>query len=505
MKISLDDIGQFIGKYSLGRDSNPTNITDSLHFLRIKVPGGFITSEQLRSVAKLTEKYSRGLSEITDRQDIQLHWIKAEDSLNIFSIMEDLGFTTDMCGQGFGGARYGDARNIVCCPATGVDKNEIFNGRPLLEKLTKKLIGNPDFLDMPKKFKFSLSGCGSNCTRAEINDLAFVAVKRNDEVGFTILLGGSAGHTLPGPRLAQPTGVFINTEEAYDVAISALEIHRDNSNRESKAKARFKWLIDQWGLEKIINMLEEKLGKPFERYNGPIFLNNNNHEGIKPQSKEGYYYINIPLVGGRLNNKEMILLSDLSDKYGNGELRLTPTQNIIIPDIKEVDSVLKHLEEANMSVKGPMLKWNSIGCSSDFCGKSRSPHAKEILKEIVNHLDTTFDQKILDDAGIRVQINGCPNNCCASNISEIGLSGVLSKIDGEIIQSYDIYLGGSSGQKPTFGRVIEKKVLATKIKDKIKLLLNIYLEDKKSSENFKEFCNRHSEEELITFLNKSER
>ena len=126
-----DDILRFVGRYSLGRDSNPRNYKDSLHFLRFKVPGGIITSEQLRGVAELTQKYSKNLAEITDREDIQLHWVRSEDSMEIFKIMEDLGFTTDMCGQGFGGARYGDARNIILCPVSGIDKSELIDGRPL--------------------------------------------------------------------------------------------------------------------------------------------------------------------------------------------------------------------------------------------------------------------------------------------------------------------------------------------------------------------------------------
>ncbi|KKK43102.1 MAG: Sulfite reductase [ferredoxin] [Candidatus Lokiarchaeum sp. GC14_75] len=495
-----DDILRFVGRYSLGRDSNPRNYEDSLHFLRFKVPGGFITSEQLRGVAELTQKYSKNLAEITDRVDIQLHWIKSEDALDIFKVMEELGFTTDMCGQGFGGARYGDPRNIICCPASGIEKDEIIDGRPLMEKLTKYLIGNSDFMDMPKKFKFSISGCGSDCVRGVTNDLAFVGVKQGDDIGYTLLIGGSAGSTQPGPRLAKPLGVFIKPEEAFDVGIATIKIHRDYSNREAKTKARFKWLVNEWGVEKIKEMLEEKLGGPFEPYNGLVFLKNSNHEGIQPQSQKSKYYINIPILGGRLSSEDMIYLADVAEGYGSGELRLTPTQNILIPDIENKEEVVKKLSERNFFLNGPKLKWSSIGCSSDFCGKTIRPHVKQILRNLVNYLVENYKLELLNESGIIIQVNGCPNHCCASSLAEIGLSGAVVKIEGHLVQTYSIILGGGVGPKSRLGRTIERGIPSYQIIKKISALINNYIINRKDSEIFRDFCNRHSEEELKNLI-----
>ena len=190
VRIEIEDINRYRRRFSLGRDSNPLNRTGSPHFLRIKVPGGFLASQQLHRVAELTKTYSKSQAEITNRQDIQLHWIEAQDALTIFSAMDEMGFTTDMCGQGFSGARYGDTRNIVCCPVSGYESGELINGAPLLKELSDFFIGNPDFQDMPRKFKFSISGCGCDCTRAVINDLAFVAVQKDGEVGFQQYLCG---------------------------------------------------------------------------------------------------------------------------------------------------------------------------------------------------------------------------------------------------------------------------------------------------------------------------
>jgi sulfite reductase beta subunit-like hemoprotein len=441
MEIISSDFEKFIGRYSIGRDSNPLNIKGSQHFLRIKIPGGLIDSQKFLRISELATKYSRGKVEITNRQDIQLHWIRAEDSVDIFRVMDKIGLTTDMCGQGFSGTRYGDARNIVCCPASGIEEMEILNGYPLMEKLTNFLVGNPDFQDMPRKFKFSISGCGSDCTRAVTNDLAFVAVKKRDDVGFTILLGGGVGSSLPGPKLAQNMDVFIRDEDAFDVAIAAIEIHRDYGNRDSKSKARFKWLVNEWGLEKIRNLIEEKIGRSLESYNGSIFLGSGNHEGVNHQKEEGYYYVNIPLVGGRLTSNDMIQIAKLSEEYGNGELRLTPTQNIILPNVEKIDSVLKRLDEIGFILSGSQLRWNSMGCSSDFCGKSKSPHAKEIMKGILEYLETCFSNQILNKARFRIHVSGCPHNCCANMIAEIGLAGKIIRENGKRKQTYDISFG----------------------------------------------------------------
>jgi len=501
MEVSTSDIERFLGRYSVGRDSNPLNVTGSLHFLRVKVPGGFVTSDQFHRISELAAKYGNGQAEITDRQDIQLHWVRAEDALDMFTVMDELGFTTDMCGQGFSGARYGDVRNIVCCPASGIDKGEILNGYPLAKKLTNFFVGNPHFLDLPRKFKISISGCGSDCIRAEINDLAFVAVKKGDELGFTLLVGGSAGVSLPGPRLARPTGIFVRPEDAFNIAVAAVEIHRDYGDRESKAMARFKWLIENLGLEKFLAMLEEKLGEAFEQYDGPVFLRCSDHEGVQPQIQEGYYYANIPLLGGRLTSHEMVLIAGLAEKYGNGELRLTPTQSIIIPNVEEKDALLECLEEMKFSFNNSKLRWNSIGCASDFCGKTQSPHAKEVLKEVVEHLETHFGNKILDEAGFRIHVSGCPNSCCPSMIAEIGLTGRQVREGDEIKQAYDILVGGGFGLEPSFGRLIEERVPAGELKYRIVFLLDNYLKKRNSSEGLREFCNRHTIEELKAYLN----
>jgi sulfite reductase beta subunit-like hemoprotein len=493
------DYKRFIGRFSIGRDSHPLNVTGSPHFLRVKVPGGFITADQLDTVAELTEAYSKGKAEITNRQSIQLHWIEAEDTPVLFDELDRMGFSTDMCGQGFGGARYGDVRNIVCCPTSGIDENENIDGSGLAFQLTEFFVGNQDFLDMPRKLKISVSGCGIDCTRAWINDLAFVGVKKGSKVGYTALIGGSSGNSLPGPRLAKPSKIFIYPEQAFDFALAVAETHRDYSNRESKSKARMKWIIEEKGLTWFLEKVEEKLGEDFEDYDGAIFAGYGDHSGARPQSQKDLNFVNIPLVDGRITNQQMKLFAEYSRLYGSGELRLTPSQNIILPNIKEKDPLISSLQE-DFKLSGPALKWTSIACSSDFCGKTLEPHAKQMLRDLTEHLEGQFISEELDASGIRIHISGCPNNCCPPNTAEIGLSGIRVTEDEDSKQYYNVIVGGGLGPSPSFGRTMKKNVEPDKIKYLAVSLIDFYQRSKKPGELFKDFCNRVQDFELLNNL-----
>ena len=502
MSKTQPDFERFIGRYSIGRDSHPNDITGSPHFLRVKVPGGIITSDQLIQVAELAQSYGKGRTEITSRQSIQLHWIDSDDAPTIFGELERIGFTTDMCGQGFGGARFGDVRNIVFCPVSGLVRDETHDGLDLLGRLTDFFVGNADFLDMPKKLKFSISGCGVDCTRAWINDLAFVAVTKGGETGYTLLIGGGTGATLPGPRMARQSGVFIPLDKTFDVAVAAAEIHRDYGSRESKAKARLKFLIESWGVEKFVGMIEEKIGFNFDSYYGPVF-GDGDHSGIHHQEQDGLRWVNVPIVDGRLTSVQMRRIGELSNEFGSGEVRLTPTQNIIIPNVRDVEGLLEHFK-TQFILDGPRLRWTSIACSSDFCGKSQEPHAKQVLNDTLDYIAQNHSWDALDETSIKINVSGCLNNCCPSNTAEIGLRGKQVRENGGLRQVYDIILGGSLGAVPSFGRVVMENVDPGEIKYRLSSLLGNYLGDNIPGQSFSDYCEKHSFDELAAYLELTE-
>jgi len=458
-----------------------------------------LTTEQFRQIGQLAEKYSKGYSEITDRQDIQLHWIETENALEIFSKLEEIGFTTDKCGQGYPGARYGDVRNIVGCPVAGVDKFELIDASQIIKQLDKLFTGNKNFLDLPRKFKISVSGCQLNCTSPEVYDLSFVAVRHSSgKIGFRALVGGTVG---VAPQLARPLSVFIKPDEVVDVTKAIVEIYRDYGSRESKAKARFRWLVDAWGTEKLRKTVEEKIGKPLETYRlDHLSTSGGEHIGVQPQKQEGYSYVSVPIMGGILSSDKMREIADIVDKYGDGDMRLSTFQNLVIINIpdKNVNPVLKKLEQIRFPVKGSVLRWTTIACAGNFCGKAPE-NPKKKAAEITYYVEERLGEA-LKDLNLRIHISGCPNGCARHLTADIGMQAAQSMIEGKPTPCYNIYLG-CLGPNASLGKLIERGIRAEQIKYAVGNLVEAYVKKKRNLESFREFCNRHTVEELRLFLN----
>ncbi|AKG90668.1 Sulfite reductase, beta subunit {hemoprotein} [Geoglobus ahangari] len=428
MEISIDigDISKFVGRYSLGRD----NGNGSLHFLRIKVPAGQIDSERLRRVAELSREYGRGYAEITDRQSIQLHWIDPEKSLEIFGKLYEIGYFTDMCGQGFSGACFGDVRNIIACPLSG--KINDFDVAEHAVRLTDFFTGNPDYLDLPRKFKIAFSGCGGDCVRLGINDLGMFGIEYNGERGFVPFVGGSIGASHPGPTLAKSLGVFVPESKTFEFVKAVVEIHRDHSSRESKAKARFKNLVSEWGLDRLREEIESRVG-PLERIDVAA-PSQCDHNGSGVQTN-GLQYYTLPVLGGVLSADKLEFIAEMADKHADGEVRLTPEQNVTFVDVDDVERLKNDLSK-KFDLKEGRLYYSSIACASNFCGRTSEPHAKELLERLVE----VCERKGVKD--LRIHISGCRNACGCHHVGEIGLVGRPVRTKNGVVQGYDLLAGG---------------------------------------------------------------
>ncbi len=430
MEISIDigDIGKFVGRYSLGRD----NGQNSLHFLRIKVPAGQVDSDRLRKIADLSRRYGRGYAEVTDRQSIQLHWIDSDNALEIFERLYEIGYSTDMCGQAFSGACMGDVRNIVTCPLSG--KISEFDVSDLSKKLTDFFTGNPDYLDLPRKFKIAFTGCGGDCVRLGINDVGMYGITHNGERGYVPFVGGSIGASFPGPTLAKSLGIFVPESQAFEFVKAVVEIHRDFSSRESKAKARFKNLVNEWGTEGVREEIERKTGAEYERVNveNPRPAHHNGHG----TQIDGLYYYTLPVLGGVLSAEKLEFIADMAEKHGSGEVRLTPEQNVTFVDVADVNALKRDLSRI-FEIRESRLRYSSIGCASDFCGKTKEPHAKEIMQKLVDHCE----KRGIDDVAIFV--SGCRNACGCHHVGQLGLVARAVKTERGVVQGYDLLYGGS--------------------------------------------------------------
>ena len=483
----------FDNRYVLGHDK----CEGSSHFLRIKIPNGRLSAGQFKTIAGLAEKYGRGYAEVTDRQNLQLHWIESQDAEDIFSKLDKIGLSTDHGGQGIPTAKCGDVRAIVSCPAAGVDKSELIDTWPIVKQLDLFFNGNKDFLDLPRKLKISVSGCSLNCGNPEVQDLAFVAVKISNKVGFAVLVGGTIA---TAPQFARQLGVVVEPDEVLDVARGIAEIFRDFGSREIKAKARFRWLVDAWGTEKLRETLEEKMGKKLETFSleySPICKGE--HVGVQPQKQEGYSYINIPLVSGVLSSEKMLKIAQVAEEFGNGELRLTPFQNIILINVpnKSVNSALKCIEEIGFPVNNTCFQWTTIACAGNFCGKTLG-HPKNHAKETVAYLNSRFGDN-LKNTKISIGFSGCPNGCARHLITDIGLQGTVVNCEGKNTSGYNIYIRENAGLSPCLGKLVCRGIRVEKIKFALANLIDAYLKNGNSS--FSEFNRNKTIEEIQAILN----
>ncbi len=403
IEIDVDKISKFIGKYSLGKD----NGNESLHFLRIKIPGGVISADKFYEIAEMAEYYGRGYAEITNRQDIQLHWIDAETALEVFERLYKMGYTTDLCGQAFSKACHGDVRNIVSCPISGKASKDLTE---YVFELNDYFSGNPEFLRLPHKFKIAFTSCGYDCVRIKANDLSLIWT----DDGFVPFVGGGMGISHPGIRFAESLNVLIPEEIVFDFVKAVVEIYRDYSNKESKMKARFKNLVHSWGVEKLREKIEEKIGK-LRDYRKLDLQMIEHRKGIQWNDLQ---YYTLPLLG-TLNAEKMKIIAELSKEFGSGELRLTPWQNVMFTDVEDLDG-LKDILSEHFSIKE---YYTAIACPSNFCGRT-TVHARDVLENIAEFGN--------------VAVSGCANGCSCHRLADIGLVGKFKKG----IQVYDLYIRG---------------------------------------------------------------
>jgi sulfite reductase beta subunit-like hemoprotein len=476
--LELETLDRFAGRYALGFERGE----NSRHFLRIKVVGAELSTKQAKAIAELSEKYSKGYLEITTRHDIQLHWIRDEDAPDIFSKLEELKLNTDMCGQAYPEARYGDIRNIVTCPVSGVQKGELIDTLPIVKEAVRFFTGKEEYLDLPRKFKIAISSCPLNCVRLDINDVGLKAVKTENGIGFTVFVGGGIGAP---PILAKPMNVFLPSEDVLSFLKAAVEIYRDYGSRESKARARFKWFVEAKGVEKVKEMIEEKMGKRLKGFDGgKIDLSWREHVGYNPQKQNGLFFLAIPIPSGVLNSEQFLRIAEIADKYCNGKLRFSTSQNIVLINIPKdkLDNVKEEVKQLGFSLEHPPIRWMMIACPTNFCGKGAENVKKRAL-EVEEYLEKVFGDR-LKDLFIKIAFSGCPNGCAQYNIADIGLLSIQVRKNPEVIPAYNIYLRGRS----PISKVFMKGVPAAKVKFVIQEIIEKYLSTKERFSDFKEFA-----------------
>ena len=461
---------------------------------RIALPNGLLTSRQLRGIANITAKYARGIGDVTTRQNIQLHWLTIQALPVVAEELEKLGLSSKgACGD--------VVRNVTGCPLAGLDGHELLDASPLAREIAHSLGGNSEFYNLPRKFKISVSGCPVWCSFPEINDVALTALKRvkdgKEEVGYSLRVGGGLSNE---PHLAVRLPAFIPQDKAFAAVRTVCEIFKDSDVlRESRTAARLKYLFAKfgWTAESMLAEVERRLGYKFDyAEEGPVAEDiYRDHVGVHRQKQDGLSYVGATIINGRLTSDQMFALAALSERYGDGHLRTTIGQNILIVNVPnaKVQELVGELGNLGLQVEPTVFFRGAIACTgTEFC-KLAIAETKQFNKWLVSELEERIPEF---DEQIRLHVTGCTNSCGQSWIADIGLEGKKIKKDGKMVDAFYFCVGGAVGEYAGVARQIGYRAAAEDCPEAIERLLRGYLAKRKHGESLRGYFRRSTDAEL---------
>ncbi len=462
--------------------------------MRVGIPNGMLRSSQLRVIAELTQRHARNLADITTRQNIQLHWLTVESLPQMVDALKPVGLSPKgACGD--------VSRNVTGCPLAGIAADEIANASPLALALARMLTGNPDFCNLPRKFKVSIAGCTQWCTYPEINEVGLTAIQRKSgsgiETGYSIRVGGGLSKE---PHLGVRLNAFLRPDQVVPVVHGVAELFRSQQVlRESRDRARMKYLFLKhgWNAERFQSELEAILGYRLdpaaeEQIPDDVFRD---HIGTHRQKQEGLSFVGASVLRGRVSGDQLKAVAELSEKFGTGDLRTTVMQNILLINIPnaKTDELTKELENIGLRVDGSNFWRGAIACTgTEFC-KLAITETKGFTRWLVEDLEhriPEFDQQI------KLNVTGCPNSCGQHWIADVGIEGKKIKQDGKMVDAYYFCVGGAVGLHQRTARPVGYRCAATEVPEAMERLLRRYLADRGDGENLRAYFSRHSDAEI---------
>ena len=490
---------------------------ESYFMMRIGTPNGVLEPGQLRVVGEVAKEYATGpvdnpefgdsWADFTTRQSIQLHWIKVEDVVDVWDALESAGLSTvQACGDSW--------RNIVGCPVAGKDDHEHVDALETVHEFQSEFKENDRYENMPRKWKVAVTGCVEGCGQGEINDLAFDPATKEGLKGYNVRVGGGLARN--EPRLARDIDVFVPHERAAKVADGMSALFEAYGNREDRYSARIKFLVDEWGTEKVRETLQEEFvdfelqsaGEGFRdsySYNaGREGDGHDDHVGVHPQA-DGRNYVGLNVLVGRMGTEDVLELAALADEYGSGEVRLTQRQNVVVTDVPDED--LEDLLAADLLVDyepdpSPFMR-GSIACTgTEFCSlsivetKNRMVRYARYLRDNVELPDEVED--------FHVHLSGCTASCAQPQIADVSLRGMKTRKDGEPVEAFDLGLGGGLGENPRFADWVGERIPADEVPGAIGNVVETYKREREAGETFRAFVERHDEDELAALVEPEE-
>ena len=477
---------QNLGGEFTGEDNSV--LEDKYFMMRIRFDGGICSTAQARAVGELSRDYARSTMDLTDRQNIQFHWVRIENVPSIWEKLEANGLNTwDACGD--------VPRVILGSPVAGIAKDEIIDATPAIRKI-QQIVTDDEFQNLPRKFKTAISGNARQDVVHEINDLAFIGVEHPElGPGFECYVGGGLS---TNPMLAQSLGAFVTLEQVPDVWANVVRIFRDYGYRRLRNRARLKFLVKEWGVEKFRRILEEDyLG--YALADGPKAPNNlvdRDHIGVHEQ-KDGNVYIGVKPTLGHMSGEQLIALADLAERYGVTDLRFTPFKEVLLLGVapEDVEKLQSDLEQMGLYSKPSEFRRGLLSCTGlEYC-KLAHVTTKSRAIELADELEERFGDL---DSPITISLNGCPNACARHQVSDIGLKGqMVANEDGEKVEGFQVHLGGTIGEGANFGRKLRgHKVLSTELTDYVTRVVQHYVDKREDGETFRQWVARADEDDL---------
>ncbi|MFI9237943.1 nitrite/sulfite reductase [Streptomyces sp. NPDC053079] len=468
----------------------PEELDDEFFMLRVRIDGGRLTTAQLRVVGEVSEEFARGTADLTDRQNIQYHWIRIEDVPEIWRRLEAVGLsTTEACGD--------TPRVILGSPVAGIAEDEILDGTPAIEEIHRRFIGNPDFSNLPRKFKSAVSGSPLLDVAHEINDVAFVGVRHPEHgPGFDLWVGGGLS---TNPRIGVRLGAWVPLEDVADVYGGVIGIFRDYGYRRLRNRARLKFLLADWGPRRFRQVLEEEyLGRPLT--DGPAPAQPverwRDHVGVHRQ-KDGRFYVGFAPRVGRVDGATLTKIAGLAEEHGSGRLRTTAEQKMIVLDVpgEQVASLVAGLEALDLRVGPSPFRRGTMACTGiEFC-KLAIVETKARGASLIDELERRLPDF---DEPLTINVNGCPNACARIQVADIGLKGQLVVDDeGNQVEGFQVHLGGALGLEAGFGRKVRGlKVTSAQLPDYVERVLRRFQEQRADGERFAQWVTRADEKDL---------
>ena len=491
---------KWLGVYTQGDGVGATGgkggegVTTDYFMMRVGIPNGILTSQQLRVIAELTQKHARNLADITVRQNIQLHWLTIESLPEVVDALSAIGLSPKgACGD--------VVRNVTGCPLSGIAADEIIDSSALAVEVAHLLTANPEFVNLPRKFKISIGGCPTWCNYPEINDVALTPAVQNDQVGYSLRVGGGLSKE---PHLAIRIDAFILPDQALRVVRTIAEIFRDQQGlRESRDRARLKYLFlkDGWTPETFLAELQSRLdfkllpGAPEQIPDETL----RDHVGVHPQKQAGLSYVGASVLRGRMTGDQLAAAAELAERYGSGQLRATASQNLIFIDIptEKTPELVRELGKIGLHVEGSVFWRGAVACTgTEFC-KLAITETKGFTRWLVEELEDRLPEF---DELLRLHVTGCSNGCGQHWIADIGMEGKKIKHDGKMVDAYYFCVGGAVGRHAAVSRPVGYRCRAPQVPESIERLLRQYLANRERGDNLRAWFQRHSNDELRGYL-----